>query len=297
MLWDVLWDVAGFASSRYTVEVMDYTIFTSFKDFRDKVTDFTRSTSNCTLLTAIRAFNHEILDHLDNIYPLAGAVVLDLGASPHGYALERAIDHGASLYLGIGLDVAQTEVVIGQRGTAILTKMDAAALALPNAFCDAVVSISTMEHVANVPRVLEETRRVLKPGGVALITFEPIWTSARGHHLHHFGEYARLIPPWAHLMWDATQMRKALAAEWPATASISLEDAVAWTYAGDAINRVGIREHKACLLCCGLEIEWLCDLKEPCLDPTILEHAARTTGLSFEELQTKGLSVLLRKRG
>jgi ubiquinone/menaquinone biosynthesis C-methylase UbiE len=60
---------------------------------------------------------------------------------------------------------------------------------------DSVVSFNVFEHVPDPVRALNEILRVLKPGGHAYITFDPIWTCDTGSH------YAHLITePWAHLL-------------------------------------------------------------------------------------------------
>ncbi len=76
---------------------------------------------------------------------------------------------------------------------------------------DLVFSISTLEHVQDVDATLSEIARVLKPGGQALLTFEPVWSCSYGHHLHHFGDCADLLPPWAHLTHTPERMRESLA--------------------------------------------------------------------------------------
>ncbi|WP_093014369.1 class I SAM-dependent methyltransferase [Sphingobium sp. YR768] len=67
---------------------------------------------------------------------------------------------------------------------------------------DVVFSWGVMEHVADVPAVLAEIKRVLKPGGVAFIKVFPWFHSYYGSHLSDF------IPtPFAHLTFDSAAMR------------------------------------------------------------------------------------------
>ena len=90
-------------------------------------------------------------------------------------------------------------------------------------------------------------------------------------------------------------MREALARDYPEEATLPLEQMIAWVYDEDGLNRMNIRHSSALFDSCPLEIEWLAELKEECIDDNALEQAAACTGLSPEELTTKGLSVLLRK--
>ena len=72
---------------------------------------FNASQANSTLLDAVRSYNHHIIDELVRIRPLRGVRLLDVGASPHGYALERALAHGVHRYVGIGLDIHEPMLV------------------------------------------------------------------------------------------------------------------------------------------------------------------------------------------
>ena len=257
---------------------------------------FNSSQPNKALLDGIRAFNHDTVNELNKVRPLREALMLDIGASPHGYALERALEHGARLYVGIGLDISPPQVVVDAGGSlGMLLKGDAVALPISSDTFDLVLSISTFEHVLDVDAVLSEIARVLRVGGQALLTFEPIWSGPHGHHLHHFGECAKVVPPWSHLTHTPEQFRAALADRWPVDAPVSLGQAVDWVYVDREINRLTVRDYREQFRQSGLEVEWMVDLKEPNLDESAAKEAAAATGLSVDDLTTKGLSVLLRK--
>jgi SAM-dependent methyltransferase len=265
-----------------------------FPEYRASVDAFNASQSNRVLLDEIRTYNHRMMDELDSILTLRGRVVLDIGASPHGYSLERALERDVALYVGIGLDIAAVACGVGEWGNAgVLMAMDATALRFPSDVFDAVISLSTLEHVQDVEATLSEMARVLKPEGRALITFEPVWSCSYGHHLHHFGPCARLVPPWAHLTWKPERMRRHLEDSWPQHAPLSVEEAIQWIYRGKDINRYSLRDYRGFFERAPLEVEWIVDLKEVGMNADAQTVAA--TGFSPEELVTKGLSVLLRK--
>jgi ubiquinone/menaquinone biosynthesis C-methylase UbiE len=175
--------------------------------------------------------------------------------------------------------------------------MDATSIKFPDEIFDAVISASTFEHIASVSSVLTEIHRVLKPGGCAFITSEPVWSYSRGHHLHHFGECSELIPPWAHLEWTPEQLREFLSDKWPSDASISLEKAIDWIYYGDELNRLNIQEYRNLFEKCPLKIEWIAHLKDnkERYKPSTLKRISDITGLSSDDLTAKGFSALLVK--
>jgi len=266
--------------------------------FEKRIDYFNASQPNRKMLDDIRLFNHSMLDQFNSMFPLKGCTLLDVGASPHGYALERALQYGVALYAGIGLDIDEGEHVSGNgNNVALLLKMDAANLRFPDGMFDAVFSISVFEHVSDVPRVLSEIARVLRVGGCALISFEPVWSCSYGHHLHHFGECARLVPAWGHLIWSPDQMRDYLSERWPGNAPLLLDEAIEWIYHGDSINRLNIRQFKELFEKSGLTARWCMDLPddEKNCNSVQLKMASEATCLAPDELMTKGLCMLLAK--
>lgn len=271
----------------------DTSILTRYKKSID---DYNASQSNHEMLNAIRQYNHSIIEALNKISPLRGRRILDIGASPHGYALEAALDMGASEYFGIGLDIHENFTIETETGLANLAYMDAEKLIFDDNSFDFIVSMSTFEHIGNLNLTLKEFHRVLKPGlGMVLINFEPIWTCSYGHHLHHFGEISKLVPAWSHLLWTKAEMTDYLSNCWPSDAPISISDAVEWIYEGNALNRKGIREMREIIDCCPLRVEWIAPMRDDDRPQTQLIAAIEGTGLTTDELMTKGFSILLAK--
>ena len=84
---------------------------------------------------------------------------------------------------------------------------------------DAVITVSTFEHIGNTAKALSEIKRVLKPYGRFYTSFRPVWTSIVGHHFvapedDWWNErHLALIPPWGHLYMSELEMKEHLESE------------------------------------------------------------------------------------
>jgi len=99
-----------------------------------------------------------------------GKTVLDLGCAG-GFMAEALADRGATV---IGIDPAQAAIAAArahahQSGRAISYDVGVGEeLPYPGAAFDAVVCVDVLEHVRDLPMVLAEVARVLRPGGLFL---------------------------------------------------------------------------------------------------------------------------------
>ena len=263
----------------------------SIADFR---TGFVASRPD---LADVRDYNRQMTDILASLKPVSESVLLDVGASPHGFALERALELGVSEYCGIGLGCPSGILVRSGKSTGVLLKMNAEQLDLPSAAFDLIISLSTFEHFLNPTRVLCEMYRVLKPGGAMLVSLQPVWSSVRGHHLHHIPDVCGLLPPWSHLRWSKDEMREQLRDSWPATASMTLEQVLVWIYDSDEINRLNVDVIREAFLRSPFQIEWITPMRDELteLEAVAAEELSRTLGRSLDDFSVKGLSALFAK--
>jgi SAM-dependent methyltransferase len=256
------------------------------------------------LLASIRGFNHAMILELEKAYPLLDRALLDVGTSPRGYALEAALEHGVALYEGIYLggeqywngSVVEFADIVGRIGR--LRQMNAEQLEFGDATFDCLLSISTFEHFLRPDIVLSEMYRVLKPGGVALVSFDGVWTCSYGYHLLQFEEINNLVPPWSHLFLSRAQMGEVLGRrQWPTDAPIDLPSALHLIYHDAYINRLSIRELRASFEASAFEIDWIVPLAEERIDErrAIAGYLSTLLPYTADELLTRGLSVLLRK--
>lgn len=120
-----------------------------------------------------------------------GERVLDIGSGP-GFlvaSLADAVGAGGAVH---GVDKsapmnAAAREVIATRPWARIDDGDASELPYPDGSFDVAVSTQVYEYVADIPRALAELRRVLRPGGRALV-LDTDWDSvvwhARDRELH-----------------------------------------------------------------------------------------------------------------
>jgi SAM-dependent methyltransferase len=235
--------------------------------------------------------------------PLRGAVVLDVGASIHGFALEEALSQQVARYEGVNFDVerhwgrACVTVAAADGRVGRLHQMNAEAMDFPANLFDGIITFGTFEHLERPGDVLDEMHRVLKPGGRALVTFGPPWTASYGHHLHHWGSVSHVIPPWAHLVLDEERMAELLAGAWPADAPITAQRALRWIYRDRDINRLTIGQLRALFAASKLNVGWEVPLGDEATPEKLAAAAdvSRRTGIPVEDLMIRGLSLMLEK--
>jgi len=130
--------------------------------------------------------------------------VLDLGCGT-GTAGVAFVESGAEV---VGVDLSLSCLAVARERLSSVVRADATHLPFPDASFDAVVSRGALHHLFHVDAALEETRRVLKPGGAALFLdprefrwLEPIKDALRksddsfsdDHHAYRPAEYRELI--------------------------------------------------------------------------------------------------------
>jgi hypothetical protein len=92
-------------------------------------------------------------------------------------------------------------------------------------------------------------------------------------------------------------MRRLLADRWPAGAPISLDEAVAWVYQSQEINRVDVGTLRRMFETGPFTIEWLAPLPEDPADDKARVAAYLATVLPYtaDQLLTRGFSIMMRK--
>ncbi len=118
---------------------------------------------------------------------LGGKTVLDAGCGT-GYGLEILAEAGAASLTGIDVDggaVAESRAR-GERCGATVLQGDLQILELDDDSFDAAVCFETIEHLESPQRGLAELRRVVRPGGMILVSSPnpDVYPPGNEHHRH-----------------------------------------------------------------------------------------------------------------
>ena len=187
------------------------------------------------------SFQEFMVDALAGQVDLAGKSVLELGSDPPMLSAKALLAKGASTV--ISSDVHDIWHGSGHPGVvpAIIDARNICAV-LPPRSVDVVYGINILEHLPDIPMVMESVSKVLRPGGMALLHGHPLWTSARGHHAllgspakwdFIFWDTTNPIPLWGHLTHTPEQMREKLQhlpQEW-------VDRCMYWCFETDEITR------------------------------------------------------------
>jgi len=150
---------------------------------------------------------------------------------------------------------------------------------------DLIISVAAFEHIPSPEKCLEEIKRVLKPEGVFMTTFAPIWSGIVGHHCEHWiADTVSVIPPWGHLYLSYEEMFRHL----KDSEGVDPERAKHMCdtiYQDPVINRVDVKRFEKMFSSCGMKV----------IEKTRIESANRLawlTGDTSNELTSAILQKL-----
>ena len=109
---------------------------------------------------------------------------------------------------------------------------------------DVVISKDAMEHYPEPAAILEEMRRLLKPGGRLLITFGPPWFAPYGSHMHFFCKV-----PWLNLLFTERTVM-AVRARFRDDGAKRYEDCES------GLNKMSVAKFERLVAACGLKVEY-----------------------------------------
>jgi SAM-dependent methyltransferase len=205
---------------------------------------------------------HQALAHLvlSRYVSLTGKHILEVGGAQACVSVMPFLRDGAASAIVSGLGHIDREVVSDQYD---LRVQRANALELSSVFgherFDIVYGLSIIEHIPSPELFLDELHAVLKPGGLAYLEGNPLWSSAKGHHLWvEMGENPKErratanylfdsswpapstnpLPDWSHLLMTPDEMRSFLMKNAIPTGDIDC--IIEWVFDSDGINRIGL---------------------------------------------------------
>jgi SAM-dependent methyltransferase len=116
---------------------------------------------------------------------VAGKEVLDAGCGV-GYGTRLLAEHDPVRLVGV--DISAEALTHGPADSAELVQADLRELPFSADSFDLVVCFEVIEHVEGHDRVLDELRRVLRPGGTLLISSpnRDVYAPGNPHHVHEF---------------------------------------------------------------------------------------------------------------
>jgi ubiquinone/menaquinone biosynthesis C-methylase UbiE len=125
-----------------------------------------------------------------------GKTVLDLGCNT-GYILRGFLE--GEQFDAVGADIAESNLERARQSYGQVIKFvqtTAASVPLPDVSVDVVYTIDTVEHLSRPREIFNEVSRVLRPGGLFLVHFNP-WLNPYGSHMED------IIPfPWPHVIFS-----------------------------------------------------------------------------------------------
>jgi SAM-dependent methyltransferase len=125
---------------------------------------------------------------------------LDLGCN-RGYLLHSFLQRESFEAIGADLVSYYLQDAVRDYGDHIkFVKSTPTSIPLPSESVDAVYTIDTVEHLSKPKAILNEVFRILRPGGVFLVHFNP-WLNPHGHHLEDIITY-----PWPHVVFSMSTL-------------------------------------------------------------------------------------------
>jgi len=234
------------------------------------------------LITDIATDEEAVFTGFSQYTDLAGAVVAEVGGA---FPAELLADHRVARWYSIDPNREADADAVGPRE---VIAAPAEQMPLPDESVDAVFSSNAFQFV-DVPAVLAQARRVLRPGGLLYAHFGPIWSGVDGHQLEYVSYQGRqlefwedtLLPPWAHLAYSRDELRALLRSGLPE----DLADLLVWhVHDSDTVNRAYFEDYVAAALGSGLR--WVeiaasdhldYEIAPPAYDPRLVRAVEKET--------------------
>lgn len=162
----------------------------------------------------------------------------------------------------------------------------------PDASFDVVSSDAVFEHLKNLPEVLAEFHRILKPGGVLYATFGPLWYGYGGDHV---SGYEKVTSGYNHLVMEKNAYQHYL--DGMGAHSHCEHDGRTWIE-HDLFSRLTPRQYLSCLENAGFKRIFVSAIIDP-LAVACLEHPQFDKSLverfDLLDLSVSGMTIIYRR--
>jgi ubiquinone/menaquinone biosynthesis C-methylase UbiE len=162
---------------------------------------------------AFQGYKKAFLDGLDR-FGLANRTLLDIGCGRGECVAYLVETTKAAKVLGVdpGLDDNPMYAGAPLKGERFqLFPTSAENTGLPDQSIDIIFSLMVFEHLPFLKETLDEFYRILKPGGLFISSWYPLWSSRHGHHfMFWIAELSPLLEPWSHLLLTQDDLRSHL---------------------------------------------------------------------------------------
>lgn len=164
---------------------------------------------------------------------------------------------------------------------------------IPDSSFDVVGSDAVFEHLKDLPKVLGQFHRVLRPGGMLYATFGPLWYAWGGDHV---SGYDALESGFNHLLLDHGAWRKYL--DDMGEQAHSEHDGRTWIE-HDLFSRLRPAEYLGCLYAAGFERRFVGAIIDPRAVNFLANCPEKTKRLlaqhSVLDLAVSGMTVILQR--
>lgn len=163
---------------------------------------------------------------------------------------------------------------------------------VPSNSIDIVASDAVFEHLKNLPEVLEEFRRILRPGGLVYATFGPLWYGFGGDHVSGYDD---VLNGYSHLLLNHAEWEEYLTGL--GHFEHSEHDGRTWIEE-DLFSRLRPVEYLSALQASGLDRLFVQAIVDPraltCLNNDVLAQQLRVEYNDLD-LVVSGMTVIYRK--
>jgi SAM-dependent methyltransferase len=146
---------------------------------------------------------------------------------------------------------------------------------------DLIISLATLEHVSELPRLLRRAQALIRPGGLAWFLVGPIWSGHRGHHVYpgHFAPYVdktasflAKIDPWQHLLMSSIEFYRWLLENWGAEFADLAHHRI---FESSRLNRLFFQDYEVAFELSGLRTVLFRPWESPCPSDAHLQRVRR----------------------